>query len=74
MSVSRNVNSKLAMKMLLTGDAINAEEALKYGLVSEVVAGDKLEERVDEIAQKINSNSKPIIALGMVLSIYMTLC
>lgn len=55
--------------MLFTGEAINAEEALKHGLVSEIVPEDKLESRVDDIAELINSNSKAVIALGKILTI-----
>jgi enoyl-CoA hydratase/carnithine racemase len=51
--------------MLFTGEAINAEEALKHGLVSEISPAEKLEDRVDEIASQINSNSKSVIALGI---------
>ena len=54
-----------ALKMLFTGEAINAEEALKHGLISEIVKEDKLESRVDEIAELINLNSKAVIALGI---------
>ncbi len=64
-AVAQNTSNKIAMKMLLTGDAISSDEALKHGLISEVVAADKLESRVNELAEKINSNSKPIIALGI---------
>ena len=63
-AIARNVDSKLALKMLFTGEPISAEEALKHGLVSEVVPSDKLESRVDEIAEQINSNSKAVLALG----------
>ena len=54
-----------ALKMLFTGEAIKTEEALKHGLISEIVKEDKLESRVDEIAELINLNSKAVIALGI---------
>ena len=37
-ALSRAVPAKQAMRMLLTGDFVSAEDALKYGLVSDVVA------------------------------------
>jgi enoyl-CoA hydratase/carnithine racemase len=52
--------------MLFTGEAISADEALQHGLISEIVTEDKLESRVDEIAELINSNSKSVISLGMI--------
>lgn len=63
-ALARNLPPKLSMKMLLTGEPISAQEAFKYGLVSEVVSADKLTERVNQIVQLINHNSKPVIALG----------
>ncbi len=36
--------------MLITGEPINAEEALKYGLVNKVVEEDKLEEETLKMA------------------------
>src|SRR4051795_4444773 len=42
-ALSRNVSRKAAMKMLLTGDFISAEEAVAMGLINRVVAPDVLE-------------------------------
>jgi enoyl-CoA hydratase len=46
-----------AMRMLLTGDPVDAETALRIGLVEEVVDDDKLTARVMEMARKIASFS-----------------
>jgi enoyl-CoA hydratase len=46
-----------AMRLLLTGDPVDAETALRIGLVEEVVDDDKLAARVTEIAKKIASFS-----------------
>ncbi len=46
-----------AMKLLLTGEPVDAAEALRIGLVEETVADDALEARVDELARKIASFS-----------------
>jgi enoyl-CoA hydratase/carnithine racemase len=40
--ISRAVGRKRAMEMLLTGEPIDAERALAYGLVSEVVDAEEL--------------------------------
>src|SRR5580658_9617295 len=42
-----------ALKMILTGEAISAAEALRLGLVDEVVAPDQLMSRAEQIAQTI---------------------
>ncbi len=44
-----------ANHMLYTGEFIDAHKALDYGLISEVVANDKLLERAQELAQKVAS-------------------
>lgn len=45
----------VAMKMLLTGDMISADEALRYGLVSDVVEPAALAELASSYAEKIAS-------------------
>jgi len=49
----RLVGGGAALKMLLTGAMVNAAEALRIGLVDEVVEGDKLAERALELATLI---------------------
>jgi enoyl-CoA hydratase/carnithine racemase len=46
-----------AQRHLLTGDSISAEEALRIGLVQEVVPGDRLRDRAFEIAEQIAGNA-----------------
>lgn len=53
----RHVPRAVAMKMLLTGQRINAGQALQWGLVTEVVPPAKLLPRAHEIADRIVSNS-----------------
>lgn len=57
-----------AYELMYTGDFIEAEEALKLGLVNQVVAHDELEPESLKIAQKIAK--RPPIALQMIK--YMT--
>ena len=52
----RAVPRAVAMQMLLTGDRIDATEAHRVGLVSEVVAADELVARALEIADRIAAN------------------
>ncbi len=62
--LSRNMHRKQAMRMLLTGDFIDAPTALQYGLVNEVVPGDELESATLALASKIAARSAHSIALG----------
>ena len=60
----RLVGEGYAMKMILTGDWIPAAEALRIGLVEEVVPRDKLLERALEIAGKIAEKSPVAVRLA----------
>ncbi|MEM3477316.1 MAG: enoyl-CoA hydratase-related protein [Archaeoglobaceae archaeon] len=51
--VSRNVNRKKAFELGITGEPIDAWEALKVGLVNKVVRDDELEAETQKIAEKI---------------------
>ncbi|HEX9340609.1 MAG TPA: enoyl-CoA hydratase-related protein [Thermoplasmata archaeon] len=53
-----------AMKLTLTGDRIDAAEALRLGLVDEVVPHARLEERTFEIAGKIAAHSAVAVRLA----------
>jgi enoyl-CoA hydratase/carnithine racemase len=63
-SLSRNVPRKAAMEMLLTGDFIEAEDALRLGLVNQVVAPERLEEAFDEMLARLLDKPKDVLALG----------
>jgi len=63
-AVSRAVPRKVALDMLLTGDPISAQDALKAGLVSRVVPEAQVEKEALSIAEKICELSRPVIALG----------
>lgn len=60
----RAVGKYRAMRLLLTGDAVGAEEALAMGLVSEVVDDDLLEARALELA--VHIASRPPVALRLI--------
>src|SRR2546428_900213 len=62
--LSRLVGLGNAMKLTLTGDRIDAAEALRIGLVDEVVPNARLEPRTFEIAGKIASHSALAVRLA----------
>ena len=57
----RLVGEKKAKEMILTGDSITADEALRLGLVNKVVPREKLREAVDEVIGKLKSKSPAIL-------------
>eukprot|EP00457_Paulinella_chromatophora_P009343 gb/GEZN01009406.1/.p1 GENE.gb/GEZN01009406.1/~~gb/GEZN01009406.1/.p1 ORF type:complete len:291 (+),score=44.71 gb/GEZN01009406.1/:84-956(+) len=61
--LTKAVGKSLGMEMCLTGNPINAQQALAAGLVSKVVPVDKLVEEAVATAAKIASYSKPIATL-----------
>ena len=63
-AVSRKVGRKKMMKMLLTGDPINAEYAKEIGLINDYFSKSKLNKEVLKIANKIASKSNLTIKIG----------
>ena len=63
-AVSRNVARKAALEMLLTGDFIEADEALRLGLINQVVAPEKLEEAFDALLARLLDKPRAVLALG----------
>ncbi|ESO08771.1 hypothetical protein HELRODRAFT_185372 [Helobdella robusta] len=63
-ALGRAVPRKAALYMLFTGFQITADEALRFGLISEVVADEFLENEARRIAESISRSSKPVIKLG----------
>ena len=58
----RLVGQAAAFKLLLTGSRVDAQEALRIGLVDEVVAAEKLMERGMELAQAIAKQAPLAVA------------
>jgi enoyl-CoA hydratase/carnithine racemase len=52
------------MEMLLTGDFIEAEDALRFGLVNQVVAPERLEETFDALLARLLDKAPEVLALG----------
>lgn len=63
-AVSRAVAPKHALQMLLTGRMIDAQTALRFGLVNEVVPATDLDAAVNELAAGIADKSPYTVALG----------
>lgn len=63
-ALSRAVNRKHALEMLLTGELIDAGRAERIGLVNRVVADDRLATETLALARQIASKSSYTLAIG----------
>ena len=63
-AVGRAVPTKVAMEMLLTGEPVSAQDALKSGLVNRVVPADELLEATLSLARKVASAPASTVSLG----------
>jgi enoyl-CoA hydratase/carnithine racemase len=63
-ALSRDVARKHAMEMLLTGDMISAEDALRIGLVNRVVAPGTEREEALALGRKIAAKSAYVVKIG----------
>lgn len=63
-ALSRAIQPKHALQMLLTGDLISAETALLYGLVNAIVPPHLLDAETTKLAEKISNKSSFAIQLG----------
>lgn len=63
-ALSRAVGRKQTMEMLLTGDAIDAQTAERWGLVNRVVPDEALATQTMNLAQKIVEKSPHTLAIG----------
>ena len=63
-AVSRKINRKKMMEMLLLGDKIDSKTAVEHGLINRRVPGKLLNEAVTEVANKIASKSPLTLKIG----------
>lgn len=63
-ALTRNVGRKPAMRMLLTGDMVRAEEAQAMGLVSDVAESSDLTETTMALASRIAAKSPATLKIG----------
>jgi enoyl-CoA hydratase/carnithine racemase len=59
----RVIGPRRTMELLLTGEAINAAQALQMGLVNRVVPRAHLKETVDTLVKRISDQSGPVLTL-----------
>ncbi|WP_075035455.1 enoyl-CoA hydratase/isomerase family protein [Halobacillus dabanensis] len=64
--LARLVGKGKALEMILTGKVIDADEALQYGLVTEVVAPEELQDKVEEVSKKILAKGPLAVQLAKV--------
>lgn len=63
-ALSRNLPRKAAMEMLLTGDFIDAAEALRLGLVNRVVPMGELDAAIGALCARLLDKPASVLALG----------
>ena len=63
-AVSRKINRKIMMKMLLTGEPIRANYAKEIGLINDCFTKTKLNKEILKMAKKIASKSNLTIKIG----------
>jgi enoyl-CoA hydratase/carnithine racemase len=63
-ALSRNVPAKHAMELLLTGDAIVAEDAARIGLVNRVAAAGTERDEALALAHRIAAKSRHVVRIG----------
>ena len=63
-AVSRKINRKKMMEMLLLGDKIDSKTAVEHGLINRRVPGKLLNKAVSEVANKIASKSPLTLKIG----------
>ena len=65
--ISRNLSRKRAIEMLFTGEFIEAETALDWGLVNRVAPPERLLETAHELANNLKTKPREVLALGKAL-------
>jgi enoyl-CoA hydratase/carnithine racemase len=63
-AVSRAIGRKRAMRMLLTGETIDAATAVEWGLITDAVPADELDGAVRDMAEKVADASGVTLRIG----------
>src|SRR5690606_27050961 len=63
-ALTRNVPTKKAFEMLMTGQFISAEDAVTHGLINDAVSLDQLDARVHDLVQTICQKSPVAVRTG----------
>lgn len=62
--LTRNVNRKKSFELLMTGQFLDANEALNYGLINHVVSPPELDASIELLCDSIKSKPFNVVALG----------
>ena len=65
--ISRNISRKRAAEMLFTGDFIDAQTALDWGLINRIAPADRLMEAAQGLAANLRGKPREALALGKAL-------
>lgn len=63
-ALSRNIARKRAFQMLMTGDFIDSQCAVDWGLINQCVPAEQLDQAVSELAQRICTKSTVAVSIG----------
>jgi len=63
-ALARNVGRKKALEMLLTGEFISADQAVREGLINQAVPADQLDQAVSTLCDAICAKSAMAIRIG----------
>src|SRR6478735_5990342 len=66
-AISRNLGRKRAAEMLFTGEFVDADTALDWGLVNRVAPHDQAMEIAQELARNLKAKPREVLALGKAL-------
>jgi cyclohexa-1,5-dienecarbonyl-CoA hydratase len=58
------VGPKIALELVLTGEAVTAERALELGMINRLVPEAQLEKTVNELVSRITANSGPVLSMA----------
>jgi len=58
------VGPKVALELVLTGEAVTAERALELGMVNRLVPEAQLEQTVNELVARISGHSGPVLTMA----------
>jgi enoyl-CoA hydratase/carnithine racemase len=64
-AILRSIPRKTAIKMILMGEMITADEACKVGFISEVVSSEELDSTTMKYAKSLASKSPSVISIGL---------
>jgi enoyl-CoA hydratase/carnithine racemase len=65
--LSRNIGAKQAMEMLLTGEFLDASQALQQGLVNRVTLPEDLDAELEKLVNAVLSKPREAVTMGKAL-------